>query len=68
MTRLRQASTARWVVGVLALVVLAALAWRWGWVNRVLPERMHYGYAASRRGGWGRCTCSAGTRSRTRWP
>lgn len=39
--------TARWVVGVLALVVLAALAWRWGWVNRVLPERMHYGYTAS---------------------
>jgi hypothetical protein len=39
--------TARWVVGVLALVVLAALAWRWGWANRVLPERMHYGYAAS---------------------
>lgn len=39
--------TARWVVGVLALVVLAALAWRWGWVNRVLPERMHYGYTVS---------------------
>ena len=36
--------TSRWVAGVLAVLVIAALAWRLGWVNSVLPERMHYGY------------------------
>ena len=38
------ANPLRWVLVVLAVVLLAALAWRWGWVNSMLPADWHYGY------------------------
>ena len=35
-------NSSRWVWAVVALVILAVVAWRFGWANFVLPERMHY--------------------------
>ncbi len=37
--------TARWVWAAVALLVLAALAWRYGWLNSVLPQPWQYGSA-----------------------
>lgn len=34
--------TARWVWGVVAVLVLAVLAWRCGWLDRVLPQPWQY--------------------------
>jgi hypothetical protein len=36
----------RWIWGVLAAVVVAAVAWRWGWVDAVLPQAVQYGQVA----------------------
>ena len=36
----------RWIWGVVAVLLLAAVAWRLGWINPVLPEYWHYGYEA----------------------
>lgn len=36
----------RWLLAIVLLVILAALAWRLGWVNSLLPQEMHYGYEA----------------------
>lgn len=37
--------TARWVWAAVALLVLAAVAWRYGWLNSVLPQSWQYGAA-----------------------
>lgn len=37
--------TARWVWAAVALLVLAAVAWRYGWLNSVLPPSWQYGAA-----------------------
>ncbi|MBP7645680.1 MAG: hypothetical protein KA751_02875, partial [Comamonas sp.] len=37
--------TARWVWAAVALLVLAAMAWRFGWLNSVLPQSWQYGTA-----------------------
>ena len=34
--------SARWVWGVVAVLVLATLAWRCGWLDRVLPQPWQY--------------------------
>ena len=41
-----QDNSGPWVWGVVALLVLAVVAWRLGWVNSVLPVHLHYGYQA----------------------
>ena len=37
--------TARWVWAAVALLVLVAVAWRYGWLNSVLPQSWQYGAA-----------------------
>lgn len=37
----------RWLIIVLAVVVLGVLAWRQGWLNSMLPAEMQYGHVAA---------------------